>query len=361
MGPELKPPNFVPLIFGAQLRPLIEGPVPRLEVLERLLLEGDMAFVFALCDATAITEADKVCQALIYIFEERDRAIRLVNAFVTREIENSIRTSTLFRSNSFASKLFKHYSKLLGLPYLFQTLAFNVHDVCETYSGENDEQGTIELDPTKQGQGDNAGLNKFTLLLSCQKTLVEITRSVDNLPYNLRSIVAHVAQDVEAKFPDAVHIAIGGFMILRFVCPAITAPEAYGILREPPSVNARRHLVLIAKVLQNLANGVLFGKKERFMEQTNDFIKTNLPEIRAFFDEVATLPQNITPPPHADIPKNVKDNALAFIHNHMLTYMRKVNEEVDHLPSPQAKALKVWITSVLNEVGPGPIQLARAR
>merc|ERR1711916_224717 len=112
-------------------------------------------------------------------------------------------------------------------------------------------------------------------------------------------------------------------MILRFMCPAITAPEAYGILREPPSVNARRHLVLIAKVLQNLANGVLFGKKERFMEQTNDFIKTNLPEIRAFFDEVATLPQNIT--------------------------------------SPQAKALKVWITSVLNEVGPGPIQLARAR
>jgi len=29
---------------------------------------------------------------------------------------------------------------------------------------------------------------------------------------------------------EAVYKALGGFLFLRFICPAITAPHAYGIL-----------------------------------------------------------------------------------------------------------------------------------
>jgi hypothetical protein len=43
------------------------------------------------------------------------------------------------------------------------------------------------------------------------------------------------------------------------------APQVYGLLKEPPHSTAQRQLILIAKVLQNLANDTLPGKKEGYV------------------------------------------------------------------------------------------------
>ena len=50
---------------------------------------------------------------------------------------------------------------------------------------------------------------------------------------------------------------------------------------------ARRPLVLISKVIQNLGNGVEFGSKENFMLPLNPFIQEYLPRIESFFDTLA--------------------------------------------------------------------------
>lgn len=69
---------------------------------------------------------------------------------------------------------------------------------------------------------------------------------------------------------------------MRFVCPAITAPHYYGLLKEPPNAIAQRQLVLIAKVLQNLAN-LANTKKEAFMESMLDFIDRNKPKMIQYY------------------------------------------------------------------------------
>lgn len=35
---------------------------------------------------------------------------------------------------------------------------------------------------------------------------------------------------VQEKFPNAKHTVIGGFVFLRFICPALIAPDKFGIL-----------------------------------------------------------------------------------------------------------------------------------
>lgn len=45
----------------------------------------------------------------------------------------------------------------------------------------------------------------------------------------------------------------------------------------------RRILVLVAKVLQNLANGVEFLQKEVYMQPMNSFIAKNYPLVQKFF------------------------------------------------------------------------------
>ena len=49
---------------------------------------------------------------------------------------------------------------------------------------------------------------------------------------------------------------------------------------------AQRQLILIAKVMQNLANDTLPSKKEGYMERLNEFITSNQERLRAFYADL---------------------------------------------------------------------------
>ena len=54
-----------------------------------------------------------------------------------KKATNTLATTTLFRENSFASKSFKTFAKIVGLPYLFFTLGDPIYEI------------TNEFDPDK--------------------------------------------------------------------------------------------------------------------------------------------------------------------------------------------------------------------
>ena len=81
--------------------------------------------------------------------------------------------------------------------------------------------------------------------------------------------------------------AIGAFIFLRFYNTGITVPESFGLMQTPPKQSARRQLILLSKVLQNLANGVKFGAKETFMTKLNGFIISNQEKLKAFYDKIS--------------------------------------------------------------------------
>lgn len=80
---------------------------------------------------------------------------------------------------------------------------------------------------------------------------------------------------------------MGAFIFLRFFCPAIVAPEVEGLVASPPPKEMRRGLLLIAKVIQNLANNVLFGAKEPYMYPLNDFLAGNIYKVTTFLREIS--------------------------------------------------------------------------
>lgn len=92
---------------------------------------------------------------------------------------------------------------------------------------------------------------------------------------------------VEPRFPEAKYTAVGAFIFLRFFCPAIVAPDVEGLVSTAPTKEMRRGLLLIAKVIQNLANNVLFGVKEPYMFQLNDFLVHEVWEITGFLREIS--------------------------------------------------------------------------
>jgi neurofibromin 1 len=89
------------------------------------------------------------------------------------------------------------------------------------------------------------------------------------------------------RFPEAKFTAVGAFIFLRFFCPAIVAPDVEGLISTTPSKEMRRGLLLIAKVVQNLANNVLFGAKEPYMFPLNDFLSQNIYYVATFLREIS--------------------------------------------------------------------------
>jgi hypothetical protein len=53
----------------------------------------------------------------------------------------------------------------------------------------------------------------------------------------------------------------------------------------------RRRLILIAKVIQNLASGVRFGTKEQYLQDMNAFLDQGTPAVHQFYDRMTTPPR----------------------------------------------------------------------
>jgi Ras GTPase-activating-like protein IQGAP2/3 len=70
--------------------------------------------------------------------------------------------------------------------------------------------------------------------------------------------------------------------MLRFVNPAIVHPQSYMLIDGSPSVNPRRTLTYVAKLLQNLANKPTHFKEEYMADLHNTFISENTERFRKF-------------------------------------------------------------------------------
>merc|ERR1711991_722856 len=109
-------------------------------------------------------------------------------------------------------------------------------------------------------------------------------------------------------------IAVGGFMFLRFLVPALTAPEAFQMVHELPTPEERKLLVMIGKVLQNLSNGKEFGSKEKFMTSMNIYILENQ-------DAVARLIESLE---RVSVPKRHLEAAVVTLFKHARTNREKI-------------------------------------
>jgi neurofibromin 1 len=75
-------------------------------------------------------------------------------------------------------------------------------------------------------------------------------------------------------------------MVQSFISPAVVSPDTIDI--EIPRENClvlRRGLMVIAKIIQNLANNIFFGK-EAHMTILNKFLEGNIANVTRFLSEM---------------------------------------------------------------------------
>lgn len=192
------------------------------------------------------------------------------------------------------------YAKWKGAQYLKNTLQKVLERLMLT-SQDLD----LELDPARVGSPEESQKNALQLRIVAKVFIDDICASISNVPASFRQLcnivsitkpeherkqantLLKIVNAVEPRFPDAKYTAVGAFIFLRFFCPAIVAPDVEGLVSTPPTKEMRRGLLLIAKVIQNLANNVLFGVKEPYMFPLNDFLVQNVFDITGFLREIS--------------------------------------------------------------------------
>ncbi len=101
---------------------------------------------------------------------------------------------------------------------------------------------------------------------------------------SIRNICFLIQLETQAKFPQSKFQLLGGFFFLRFICPAIVSPDTINIIDKPLDGPTRRALILISKILQNIANGTQFN--EEYMKPLNSFVKENTERTKKLFDQL---------------------------------------------------------------------------
>ena len=78
--------------------------------------------------------------------------------------------------------------------------------------------------------------------------------------------------------------------VCRFISPAVVSPETVDVeLPAELSITIRRGLMVVAKIIQNLANNIFFGK-EAHMLPLNPFLKENITNVTRFLSEISVRP-----------------------------------------------------------------------
>ncbi|KAG6610892.1 methylmalonate-semialdehyde dehydrogenase [Phytophthora cinnamomi] len=94
---------------------------------------------------------------------------------------------------------------------------------------------------------------------------------------------------------EEFYMHLGGLVFLRFLCPALVVPHKMNLTpgSAAPNKQMQRTLVLLAKLMQSLANNVEYtASTESFMVPFNSFLARNRPKLTRFYDQLCQQAQN---------------------------------------------------------------------
>lgn len=266
-----------------------------------LVVEDTMSVVASILQNCGRKEKVMLLAPLLRVFGSHNRLSHLIRWAIEMEVASVINVATLFRSDDYASRLVSTYSKAIGSKFIRAALSDPIRQIYKLKIAD------VELNPYKNESHQDetrVNTNAVNLMQTCQDIIDSIMKNVHYIPTSYYHICSHLNAKVISRFDGTVEgieaedasmltrAVIGGFLFLRFVCPAITTPHLYGLTKQLPPPETRRVLVLVTKLLFKTATGVKFGDREPHFKVLNPFIENNSPAIQQLFAELAMSPSH---------------------------------------------------------------------
>eukprot|EP01090_Pellita_catalonica_P000400 TRINITY_DN1027_c0_g1_i1.p1 TRINITY_DN1027_c0_g1~~TRINITY_DN1027_c0_g1_i1.p1 ORF type:complete len:445 (-),score=46.11 TRINITY_DN1027_c0_g1_i1:89-1423(-) len=263
------------------------------EVLVGHLTNEDMILSKLFTELLPRESRDKIFPKIVKLWASKDFFLDFLKCLVQTEVDLNQKAGTLFRSNSIASSIMTHHIRIVGKNLLSDSLKGRMLEIMKLLTACNfpyeiDKhrlKGSIGFNPDQplESQINQNVINISTLAENMIKSIFD---SAKNIPETVREICRILQQTTQEKFAASKYSVIGGYLFLRFFCPAILSPDGFGVISVPVTPDVRRAYILISKLIQQLANQTQFGAKEEYMIPLNGFLDTHKSQFTAFIDSL---------------------------------------------------------------------------
>lgn len=278
-------------------RALVPG-LQRFAPLIDLIFVDDVDFdiVAALASTIDLAENEPVAAALLAFATAELREQAMLRRLIGDDVkQNAARPQQILRQHTLASRAVGAHARRIGRAYLHMTLGQTIRKLLHD---ESRLALSMEVDPAKLKLPCDAvdadavlARNRASLMRWADAIVHALSVDAEELPSGMRELCAelHACCERVGIASEQRTAIIGGYLVLRWINPAIVWPETSGLSAHAPSATARRGLVLISKLLQAASNGVAFGAKEPFMAPLNAFIERATPAMAAFIRRASGL------------------------------------------------------------------------
>lgn len=326
---EEKPPNRR-LLSGTSLARIhkhkhltMAADVEASEAFEKALVGDDWDLLVAVCRSEpelAYGGTPELLRHILDLLAYEDQLEDFVGWFLRNELEETASSSLVFRGVSIASVLFASHFFLEADAYLRETVLPLVTHVCSIGR-------SWEVNPAAADGDTDVKENTARISTLFEGFLDKIFGKNHRLPASISRLFLRTRELISTRFVDE-QIDSGrmliGFFFLRFLCPVIIAPDRFGLATASPDSKARRGLVIISKLLQNLANGTEFDySKEVYMCEFNHVLSKYRTDLSRFAEELVSC----TETPHATpdrLSPALRNRAVQFIFAHVQTSFASV-------------------------------------
>jgi hypothetical protein len=341
--------------FELQEQSTVQTPQARLR---ELVKSPDMVLALAICETCPPAEMDITISALLNIFDTRNSLMSLIKLLIDREISVTETEASLFRGNSICTRFLSAFARIHGYNYL-RHLILPLVKMMSAKPGQG-----YELDPSKAGEQEVAQNQKHVEIVA-SGFLNILFSSIPALPSMFREICAHIAQSVVEVWPEAKFAALGAFIFLRFISPAVVAPETIDIeIPYEEAIIMRRGLMVITKIIQNLANNIFFGKEQHMM-CLNAFLQDNIVNVTKYLSELNKYSETSSDNEDEDewLGATPDETDVVVLHRYFEKHADKIGKELlshsktnPDLDTMAVPGKRAWdqLCALLVDLGPSP-------
>ncbi|KAJ5066806.1 ras gtpase-activating protein [Anaeramoeba ignava] len=283
----------------------------------QLLISDDYEIISVFSDLVHSGDTNLVADAIANIFYSEKKILNFIKLCVHKEIKNTSTAEELFRTNTFVVSLISRYSTIIGLNFLQKTLESPIKEVLEY-------DKLIEIDSMREKSPEILKNNLNLVKDFVTKFLKSIYLAKNYFPVEIKHICQYSKNSISKKFPNHSLLGVAGLVFLRFICPAIVSPEVYGIIQETLTIHSQKNLILIARIIQSLANHVKFGAKDRNLLALDDFYDLQIESIDNFLIFVS----EITPNEKKKVSSKAEPCSINFIVS-LVKYLRIYFDKID--------------------------------
>lgn len=255
----------------------------------------------------AASDTTEMAKLIVELAESQERAVPLLTKLIEDEVEGTPSTAVLFRANTIACKAVDDYIRLIAMPWT-NCLIPGAKFICE-----NDlvcEIDKDKLDKMKEHTDPEDNILNLHTMLGPQ--VAAILDGAGQCPLNMRILFNRMRAASVKRFPDDGKVAwtsISGLVFLRFFVPALRTPVTFGLVETLPSTNAERNFLIVASVLQKLANIKVYDTDQHYWHKLNNWIGMNTRVLKEFVDSISLArypqpPDVVFPVPEIDISGN---------------------------------------------------------